>query len=227
MLHIRYRFTYAAIAIFLAACSTRTCCQASVWEHVPNLPYTAQIVQTLDDTHVRRETSMSQMRDSQGRTRIEIFSDSPCDIPSHRPVMVNLFVPLQRQFIQLIPAQKIARVTTFPGTGSIPTHGPNPHVVKTTTEDLPGQMIQRTYAIGTQTTEVIASDDGDPNIVDTQETWVSPDLKIVILSRRHSTAHGGGETIVEVRQIDRAEPEAALFEIPADYKSVTVTTGPQ
>lgn len=62
------------------------------------------------------------MRDSQGRTRIET---------SH---MVNLYIPLRRQFIQLLVARKIARVMTFPGTGPIPTHGPNLNAVEITKE---------------------------------------------------------------------------------------------
>jgi hypothetical protein len=89
------------------------------WENIPNLPHTAQVVETLDDgVQVRHETKLFQARDSQGRTRIEIFSSAtPCGShDSDPPVMVDLFVPLHRQFIQLIPAQKTAHVMTFPDT---------------------------------------------------------------------------------------------------------------
>jgi hypothetical protein len=228
MLRISTKFTLVVTAIFLAACSTRTFCQATTWERVPNLPYTAQVVETLDDGQIRRETKMFQARDSQGRTRIEMFSDSPCNRHTDQPVMVNLFVPLRRQFIQLIPAQKTARVMTFPGAGPIPTLGPNANAVKTTTENLQGQLIHRIYAVGKRTTQLIPSDDGrSPNIVDIEETWVSPHLKIVVLYRHWSTDSRSGNTIREVRQVDRSEPEAALFEVPADYNILPVTTEPQ
>jgi hypothetical protein len=66
-------------------------------------------------------------------------------------------------------------------------------------------------------------DDGhDANIVDVQETWFSPDLKIVVFSKHTSTDLRADQTTMEIRQLDRREPDAALFEIPADYKIVDV-----
>lgn len=43
------------------------------------------------------------------------------------------------------------------------------------------------------------------------ERWYSPDLKVVVLTKRN------GETIYRLTQISRSEPAHALFEIPADY----------
>jgi hypothetical protein len=140
--------------------------------------------------------------------------------------MVNLYVPLRRQFIQFLPWSKTARVMTFPGTGPIPTHWENSG--NTTSESLPGQTIGGVYTVGTRTTQVRASDGGrGPNVVDVEEKWVSPDLKVVVLSKYASTSPRSDETITEIKDLDRSEPDAALFEIPADYKIVTVTVGPQ
>jgi hypothetical protein len=47
-----------------------------------------------------------------------------------------------------------------------------------------------------------------------EETWVSPDLKIVLLDKNSDG------TINEILDLDRSEPDAALFEIPTDYKIV-------
>ena len=59
-----------------------------------------------------------------------------------------------------------------------------------------------------------------------QETWISPDLKIVVFSKDTSTDPDSDQITTEIRQLDRSEPNPALFEIPADYKIVEATTGP-
>jgi hypothetical protein len=56
--------------------------------------------------------------------------------------------------------------------------------------------------------------------VDVEEKWVSPDLRIIVLDKYKNTKTGSDETITEIRELDRSEPDAALFEIPADYKIV-------
>jgi hypothetical protein len=56
--------------------------------------------------------------------------------------------------------------------------------------------------------------------VDVGEKWVSPDLKIVVLDKYRNSNTGSDETVSEIRQLERTEPDAALFEIPADYKIV-------
>lgn len=195
-------------------------------EYAPNRPYTAQGVNsylesTADGTLVRRETKVVQMRDSQGRTRIETFPPGGCNLGSDKPSMVNLYLPLRRQFIQLVDARKIARVMTFPGTGPIPTHGADLNAVEIMKEDLTGQMVHGIYAVGVRTTLRVPSDDGkSPDIVDVQESWVSPDLEIVVLAKH---TRGSDDTMWEIQKLDRSEPDAALFEIPADYKIVTAT----
>jgi hypothetical protein len=202
-----------------------------LFDYVPNLPYTAKVVNSYlvslaDGTLVRRETRVVQMRDSQGRTRIETFppADPGCNLVSDRPDMVNLYVPLRRQFIQLVVARKIARVMTFPGTGPIPTHGANPNAVEITTKNLPGQTVNGIHAVGTRTTVRVPADDGNsPDVVDVQESWVSPDLEIVVLAKHESTARGSDDARWEIQKLDRSEPDAAFFEIPTDYKTVTAT----
>ena len=243
--HAPVRLCWCILVLVLATGGNKGFSQ-DLFNYVPNLPYTAQVVKSVvflaDGRHVRRETRMVQMRDSQGRTRIENIEDILPDDPgcnpestpestahvSDKPVMVNLYVPLRRQFIQFLVSRKMARVMTFPGTGPIPTHGPNPNAIETKKEDLPGQMINGIYATGTRTTTRLPSDDRKgPDIVDVEESWVSPDLKIVVLSKHKSTAPGSDETMWEVQKLDRSEPEAALFEIPKDYKIVTTFDGAQ
>ena len=56
------------------------------------------------------------------------------------------------------------------------------------------------------------------------KSWLSPDLKIVVLVKR--CRDGEEDNIVwEIQKLDRSEPDAALFEIPADYKIVPQENG--
>jgi hypothetical protein len=181
-------------------------------DYVPNLPYTAQVVGTgfetlADGTRVRYEDRWVWMRDSQGRTRIESAD--------RKPGLVNLYVPLHRQFIQLFPGSKTASVTTY--SVPVPTHGQN--LGKTTRESLGGKPINGIYAEGTRITRVLPSNgERGPDIVDVEEKWVSPDLKIVIFTKGTSSNNPGDETTTEIRELNRSEPDVSLFEIPADYK---------
>lgn len=214
-------------ATMLITCSNHAFCQPNPLDYVPNLPYTAQIVETdvetANGTRVQQETKVFEARDSQGRTWIESFQSNNMN----RQMVVNLYIPLRRQFIQLFPWQKTARVMTFPGTGPIPIHR-NLHVVKTKTETLPGRTIHGIYAVGTRTTQVSPSHNGHgPDVVKAQETWISPDLKMVVFSKDTSTDPDSNQITTEIRQLDRSEPNPALFEIPADYKIVEATTGPR
>lgn len=239
----RWPRLWFCVVIFAFAAGSRTASCQDLFDYVPNLPYTAQVVAThlealADGTRVPRENRLVQMRDSQGRTRIESFTSnsSGCGHADGEPGsgphgIVNLYVPLRRQFIQLLTWQKTARVMTFPGTGPIPRHGPNLNAIRTTTESVPGKTIHGIYAIGTRTTEVLPSDVSGPDIVDTQETWVSPDLGIVVRGKFTSTdprsSESSSESSSEIQKLERNEPDAALFDIPADYKIVTVSLEPQ
>jgi hypothetical protein len=198
-------FWFWVLFVTIAACSSEALCQ-DPHDYVPNLPYTAQVVQTYTDTEpdgarVQRQEKLVEMRDSQGRTRIET------------PSVVNLYVPLQRQFIQLFPGRKTASVMTWDV--PVPRQGdPNDKTIKR--EGLPGRTIHGIYCEGTRVTFLIPHDDGRAaDVGSVEETWVSPDLKIVILDK-----HSDG-TINEIRELDRSEPDSALLEIPRDYKIVT------
>jgi hypothetical protein len=223
---------YFVGASILVACTLNAFSQARPSDYVPNLPYRAQLVMTYVETavdgtrRVQRE-NLIVARDSQGSTRIEDFhlcQTQRCESNAQ----VNLYVPLRRQFIQLTPGRKTARVMTFPGTGPIPTKGQGLHAVKTTVEHLAGRAIHGIYAEGTRTTQVIPAADGHrPDIVNVEETWVSPDLKIVVFSKDTSTDPESDQITTEIQQLDRNEPDAALFEIPASYTITETTSGPR
>jgi len=212
------------VLLAAVACPSPVFCQ-DPHDYVPNLPYTAQVVgrgfETLvDGSRVRYEDRLVWMRDSQGRTRIENCASHNLNRGDDRcqPDVVNLYIPLRRQFIQLFPGRKTASVMTW-SEGPVPTHGQN--VGKTTMERLGGRVINGIYAEGTRITTVIPSDTGrGVDIVYVSEDWVSPHLKLIVLHKGTSTNTNpsNNETTTEIRELDRSEPDASLFEIPADYK---------
>jgi hypothetical protein len=52
-------------------------------------------------------------------------------------------------------------------------------------------------------------------LVITTETWYSPELKVLVMSKAEDPRMG--VTTYRLTNIQRAEPPASLFEIPADY----------
>ncbi len=104
------------------------------------------------------------------------------------------------------------------GTGPVPTKVQD--FGKATSENLGGRTINGIYAVGTRTTRLIPSDGVHGDVVEVGEKWVSPDLKIIVLDKYRNTNTGSDETTTEIRELDRSEPDAALFEIPPDYKVV-------
>ena len=92
------------------------------------------------------------------------------------------------------------------------------------TEALGRQVIEGVQADGTRTTMTIAAGEigNEQPIQIVSETWYSPDLQMVVLSKRSDPR--SGETVVRMTNISRAEPPRTMFDVPADYK---VTDAPR
>ena len=86
------------------------------------------------------------------------------------------------------------------------------------TEKLGSRIIEGVLAEGTRTTLVIPAGefDNEKALEITQERWYSPELKAVVLMRHNDPRFG--ETTFRLTNINRNEPEASLFQIPANYK---------
>jgi len=91
------------------------------------------------------------------------------------------------------------------------------------TESLGKQMIEGVQAEGTQSTMTIPAGDigNELPIASISERWYSPELQIVVISKRSDPRFG--ETTYHLMNIQRGEQPATLFEVPSDY---TVTEGP-
>ena len=93
------------------------------------------------------------------------------------------------------------------------------------TEKLEARSFDGVMAEGTRSTATIpAGDVGNEmpiQIVD--ERWYSPELQVVVMTRHSDPRYG--ETTYRLTNISRAEPAAALFQVPTDY-TVKDATGP-
>ena len=83
--------------------------------------------------------------------------------------------------------------------------------------DLGTQTVEGVPAQGKRITRTIPAGQvgNEQPIVITTETWFSPDLKVLVMSK--STDPRIGETTYKLTNIQRTEPAASLFQVPGDY----------
>jgi hypothetical protein len=84
-------------------------------------------------------------------------------------------------------------------------------------ESLGQQTIEGVLATGTRTTRTIAAGaiGNELPIEVTSETWYSPDLQMVVMSKHNDPQIG--ETTYRLANIQRGAPAQSLFEVPANY----------
>jgi hypothetical protein len=85
------------------------------------------------------------------------------------------------------------------------------------TEDLGTQIIEGIQAEGRRqtTTWPVGAIGNDRPVTNTNETWRSPDLKEIILSKSDDPRNG--ESTNKLVNINRSEPDPSLFEVPPGY----------
>jgi len=202
-------------------------------------------------TRISRKNSSSLVRDSEGRTRREetLSSVGPWSTDGQSHTMVFINDPVAQSNFVLDPSQhsanKMAARRSFTrqaGTGTEAGASTDAAKVKlraemanmasrhqkelanTKTESLGTQTISGVVAEGTRHTRTIPAgqigNDQPINIV--SETWYSQDLQMVVMSK-HSDPRNG-DTTYTLTNLQRSEPDASLFAVPADF---TVKEGPQ
>lgn len=125
------------------------------------------------------------------------------------------------------PVLAPAAEDTFFFTAAGPGPGPGVQIIskreisadssKVNKTDLGTQNIEGVAAQGTRTTRTIPAGTigNDLPVVITTETWYSPELKVLVLSKTNDPRMG--ETTYKLTDIQRAEPAASLFQVPDDY----------
>ena len=86
-------------------------------------------------------------------------------------------------------------------------------------ESLGTQVIEGVTAEGTRVTRTIpAGQIGNERALEiTSEVWTSPELQMVILSKRSDPRFG--EIVYRLTDIKRSEPDASLFQVPSSYST--------
>jgi len=197
---------------------------------VTGAPYSAQAVtqftQTLSNgDHIQRTTTASVARDSQGRTRMDrsigtVGALAATGRGEDRAIVIH--DPVAEMSYALDPVSKTARAMAIPAAHA---HA-RPENADARTgrwqadakiEDLGTQTIQGVSAQGKRVTRVIpAGKEGNEKEIDiVTETWYSPDLQVVVMSKTSDPRFG--DSVYQLNSLTRAEPDPALFTVPSDY----------
>jgi hypothetical protein len=194
---------------------------------------TSETTQTLQDgTTIHRTTSSTLYRDSQGRSRREVTLSGfgPLEASGKTHTMITIADPVAGTHYMLDADHKVAHTWRKPGgKGSSPdkTQGFAQKMQQRLNNDeasgavkkesLGTQTISGVSAEGTRTTRTIPAGQigNDKPMQIVFERWYSADLQMVVKSMR--TDPRFGTTTYTVTNVQRTEPAAALFTVPADY----------
>jgi len=205
---------------------------------------TSETTETLQDGSVIHRTSQVTMyRDSQGRSRHEatFTGFGPLSASGAPKKMVMISDPVAGVHIMLDDEQKVAHKS------ALRTHGGDSANAQSGTgfegrmqermqkeeaagllkkESLGTQTINGVVAEGTRTTHIIpVGQIGNEKALQVvSERWYSADLQIVLKSTR--TDPRTGTTTYTVTTIQRTEPAATLFAVPAGYSVQAGGRGP-
>ena len=195
---------------------------------VPGAPYSAQAVTQFTQTlasgdHIQRTMTASIARDSQGRTRVDrsisgVGALSAREGAQARAIMIHDVVA--GVSYALNPATKTGtsmQIHARPaGSEEARARHSSPNAALKT-EDLGTQVMQGVTVTGKRVTRVIAAgQEGNEKEIDiVTETWFSADLQAVIQSKTSDPRFG--ETVYQLSGLSRAEPDPALFAVPAGY----------
>jgi hypothetical protein len=196
--------------------------------------FSTESTQTLaDGNQIQHSSTGSIARDSQGRTRREMtlpaigaFAVVNGETLSH---VVFLKDPVADTRYVLEEDKKVAQRLPQPSVKGAfrdkEFRKPEAEAGKSevVTTSLGTQTIGGVSAQGTRYTRTIpVGEIGNTKpIVIVNERWYSPDLQMVVMTKRSDPR--SGDTTFQMTDIQRGEPAASLFQVPSDY---TISQGP-
>jgi len=189
--------------------------------------------QTLGDgNHITRKTQSNIFRDSQGRVRKEVtLSGFGALAASSEPKsFVVISDPVAKTNFVLHPDTKMAEQMSHPHRamkglmkdGALEEKWQAREQEEIASgnlkkEDLGTQAVGGVSARGTRLTRTIPAGQigNEKPILIVHETWFSNDLQMVVMSKRSNP--WGGEMAYTLTNIQRTEPAASLFTVPANF----------
>ena len=192
---------------------------------------TTTVKTVADGTPVTAVREERRMRDAEGRERTETIRPNGAVISSH------VTDPVAQMTITLFPGSKTAYVTRIalppPPTpeqeakaaelrARVEEYRKAHPPLQDTDSELQPQTIAGVYATGRRHVLVIPAGrmGNDHEIRIVEDKWMSPDLKIIMASTADDPRPAKGKITTVVTELNRVDPDAALFQIPADYKVV-------
>jgi len=197
--------------------------------------FSTQSTQTLaDGNQIQRNTTGTFARDTQGRTRREMT------LPGIGPLAASSGAPPHAVFISdpvsgvnyiLHADAKTADQVPMRARKGNRNAADEPGFRKRfqneeTTTDLGTQTINGVTAQGTRITRTIAAGQiGNVKpIVIVTERWYSSELQTYVMTKKTDPVMG--DTVTQLTNIQRTEPDASLFKVPSDY-AVSQGGGPR
>jgi hypothetical protein len=202
---------------------------------IAGAPFSADVVKEFtrtmpDGTQVPAITHGKMFRDAEGRTRseTEILSAAATE-PRH---FVTIVDPVRQVSIVLDQQSKTATITDLPVPPATAQTVKMEQQVQENrvsakalaiagSEDLGTSMIEGFSVSGTRRTQPSDARENETSPRAVVESWFSPELKIELQARIAGPRLG--ETITRLQNIVAAEPDASLFEVPADYTVKTLS----
>jgi len=170
--------------------------------------------QTLaDGTHVQTKSKTLVYRDSLGRVRFDNYAPE-----QQAPSLIQIYDPVEGVQYLIHPQSAVASRSKWTGpplsrrVGSASTPAPKP-----TVERLESQQMEGLLASGRRTTGTIpaGAEGNDRALTIVSEIWISSEMGITLLEKNSDPRSGDVEK--RMTNLERAEPDVALFQVPADY----------
>ncbi len=203
---------------------------------IPGEPFTATVVTERSAAQADGKATILKSasliaRDVQGRIRNEFRTPAPVAGPVLPVASVHLYDPVTRISSFLYPRQHTFQVNALSRPPATDTTGPfasatgssYPQSRFARQEDLGTQSIAGVEVHGVRVTQTIpaeASGSGAEMVL-TDDYWYSPELRLN-LKITHSDPRVGSSSVTVV-SLTRADPDASLFDIPADYQPAVRT----
>jgi hypothetical protein len=244
-----HRIAFASLSVGLAA--SLACAQEQAPVQQPEIqavigaPFSSVAVEETtrtmaDGTRFVHTVTTHHYRDGHGRVRTEREMPLPPGVAAgdEPRTIVTINNKVTGEIDQLFPAGKVASVVQRPGMKVVDTPVTVPEIRATFArmhlgpEDpgwsAPVSLGEKTldgiHVVGSQRVYTVAAGKvGNSKAVTlTVQQWSSPELGIIV--DKLETATTGGGYHYHLTQLTQAEPDPALFTVPADYKRVSVSS---
>lgn len=194
--------------------------------------FSSQSTQVLaDGNRILHSTTGTVARDGQGRTRRDMTLPAIGSWAASgqvAPHVVFINDPVAGVHYVLHPKNKTADKITPPPNGWRGKNDPDSangndggrwteHQKEVVTASLGSQTVNGLLAEGTRYTRTIPAGEfgNEKPIVIVTEKWYSPDLQIVVMTKRSNPFRG--DSISQLTNIQRQEPTPTMFQVPADF----------